>query len=180
MCDVAKIVNGSKPTDGGNLILEEAELNGLIKENPAFLSVIREYIGADEFLNNKKRYCFWLKACDVKIMKHPIILSRIEKVRAMRLASTKESTKKWAELPYLFEQDRQTDRDFLLIPRVSSERRFYIPIGFFCSRVVASDSVLVVPNAGFFHFGVLMSLMHNSWVRVVCGRLKSDYRYSNP
>ncbi len=107
-------------------------------------------------------------------------MERIEAVKKMRSASSKESTRNWAAYPYLFTENRQPESgNYLVIPRVSSERRIYIPIGYMPSDVIASDAVQIVPNATLYEFGMLISIVHNAWMRVVCGRLKSDYRYSN-
>ena len=110
----------------------------------------------------------------------PLVVKRIEAVKEMRLKSTKEATRNWAAYPYLFTENRQPESEnYLLIPRVSSERRAYIPIGFLSSDIIASDATQVVPNATLYEFGVLTSNIHNAWMRVVCGRLESRYRYSN-
>ena len=180
LCDVSAMIKGSQPTDGGNLILSEDEKNDLSNKFPQISSYIHTYIGADEFINNKKRYCLWLVNANPMLLRQcPPILERIEKVRQMRLASPKAATQKWADYPTLFTENRQPISDYLLVPRVSSERRRYVPVGFIEQHVVTSDSAFVVPNATLYHFGIITSNVHMAWMRVVCGRLKSDYRYSN-
>lgn len=180
LCDVSAMIKGSQPTDGGNLILSEDEKNDLSNKFPQISPYIHTYIGADEFINNKKRYCLWLVNANPMLLRQcPPILERIEKVRQMRLASPKAATQKWADYPTLFTENRQPISDYLLVPRVSSERRRYVPVGFIEQHVVTSDSAFVVPNATLYHFGIITSNVHMAWMRVVCGRLKSDYRYSN-
>ena len=136
--------------------------------------------GAEEFINNKKRYCLWLLNAEPQHLKKcPLIVARIQKVREHRGGSSREATRKLAQTPSLFGEIRQPESGhYLLVPRVSSERRRYIPIGFLDTSVIASDSTLIVPNATLYEFGVLTSQMHMAWMRTVCGRLKSDYRYS--
>ncbi|MEE1290367.1 MAG: DNA methyltransferase [Spirochaetota bacterium] len=181
LCAVSKINKGSQPTDGGNLIIEAKDFDDFLKREPNARKFIREFVGAEEFINNKKRYCLWLvSATPAELRKMPLVVKRIEAVKEMRLKSTKEATRNWAAYPYLFTENRQPESEnYLLIPRVSSERRAYIPIGFLSSDIIASDATQVVPNATLYEFGVLTSNIHNAWMRVVCGRLKSDYRYSN-
>ncbi len=181
LCSVSKINKGSQATDGGNLLLSESEYEELIRKEPDAKKFIREFLGAEEFINGKKRYCLWLvNASPNELRKIPSIKKRVSAVKQMRLESPKESTQNWAAYPYLFTENRQPESgNYLLIPRVSSERRRYIPIGFLDSSVIASDAVQIVPNASLYEFGILTSNVHNAWMRLVCGRLKSDYRYSN-
>ncbi|WP_289293070.1 class I SAM-dependent DNA methyltransferase [Romboutsia ilealis] len=174
-----KITKGSQPTDGGNLILTEKEKIELLNKYPKLDICIKRYIGAKEFINSINRYCLWLKSVDSKVYNSvPEIRERLKKVMQSRLESPTPSVKKQAEFPTLFTQDRQPTTEFLVIPRVSSESRKYIPIGFFNSDVVPSDAVLILPNATLYHFGILTSKMHMVWNKYLCGRLKSDYRYS--
>ncbi|MCR5126367.1 MAG: methylase [Treponema sp.] len=181
LCNVAEINKGSQPTDGGNLLFTPEEKDEFLKLEPKAEKYIHEFIGSEEFINGKKRYCLWLVDTNLaELLKMPHLMKRIEAVREMRLKSTKEATKKWADKPYLFTENRQPiNCNYLIVPRVSSERRKYIPIGYVSSDVIASDSAQVIPNATLYEFGVLTSIVHNAWMRVVCGRLKSDYRYSN-
>ena len=171
---------GSMPNDGGHLIIERDEYESFVKQEPESQKYIKTFIGAEEFINNKKRYCLWLLNAEPQHLKKcPLIVERIQKVREHRESSSREATRKLAQTPSLFGEIRQPDSgNYLLVPRVSSERRRYIPIGFLDSSVIASDSTLIVPHATLYEFGVLTSQMHMAWMRTVCGRLKSDYRYS--
>ena len=171
---------GNQPRDGGNFILTEEEKNKLIQEEPEIQKWIHEYVGALEFINNKKRWCLWLKGATPQDIKNSKILySVIESVRDFRIKSNAKTTKGYAKVPHLFAQITQPDNaDYLLIPSVSSERRRYIPIGFMKSDVITSNAVQIIPYASIFDFGILTSNVHMSWMRTVAGRLKSDYRYS--
>ncbi len=180
ICFVPKIINGSKPVDGGNLILSEEQKEEFIQREPLSRKYIKQFSGAEDYIKGKTRYCLWLKditPAELKLM--PLVMNRVQMVREFRLKSPKEYTRKKADYPMLFEQIRQPQSDFILIPRVSSENRKYIPLGFLSKEIIVSDTATFVPDASFFHFGVLTSEMHMAWVRVVCGRLKSDFRYSN-
>ena len=181
ICNVSKINKGSQPTDGGNLIISAEEYDDFIKKEPNAKKFIKEFLGADEFTNGRKRYCLWLvDASPAELRKMPLVMKRVEAVKEMRSSSNKAATRNWAAYPYLFTENRQPERgNYLLIPRVSSEKRCYIPIGYVSHTIIASDAVQIIPNATLFEFGILTSLAHNAWMRVVCGRLKSDYRYSN-
>ncbi len=180
LCDVPPMNFGNMPRDGGGFILTEDEKNELIEKEPLAQKWIHPFPGAVEFINNKKRYCLWLQGVNPQeIRQCPIVYSRVESVRKMRMESKAASTRKMAETPTLFAQITQPiGEPFVIIPRVSSERRRYIPMGFMSPDVVASDSVQIIPNATLYHFGVLTSNVHMAWMRAVCGRLKSDYRYS--
>ena len=180
ICDVSEMVKGSQPTDGGYFILSAEEKEELIKKCPNIDPYIKPFVGAEEFINNKKRYCLWLVNCPPTILRScPAVLERIEGVRRARAASTKAATRKWADYPTLFTENRQPDSNYLLVPSVSSEKRRYVPIGFMDKDTISSNLVLVVPNASLYHFGVLTSNVHNAWMRAVCGRLEMRYRYSN-
>lgn len=180
ICDVPKMVYGNKPTDGGNLFLSSNEREILLSAEPQAETFIRRVVGSEEFINRKERYCLWLVNANPALLSRcPLVKERIERVRQMRLASKKAATRKKADLPQLFDEVRQpTFGHFIVIPRVSSERRQYVPIGFLSAEVVATDLLNMIPEATLYHFGVLTSRMHNAWMRAVCGRLKSDYRYS--
>jgi len=170
---------GNMPRDGGNLILSEEEKNNITLKYPEAKSLIRPYTGAFEFLNNKKRYCLWLIDCQPSnINKISDITERIAKVKNFRLQSKASSTRNFSNTPSIFCQITQPKQDYILIPRVSSERRKYIPIGYVSKEVIANDQVLTIEGATLYHFGILTSLMHNDWMRYTAGRLKSDYRYS--
>lgn len=179
LCNVPPIRFGSMPRDGGNLVLFEEDKEYLEKNEPLSVKWIRPYWGADEFLNNKKRWCLWLVGADpTEINRCPTVKKRIQAVKQSRENSKAPATRKFALTPSIFCQIAQPDSDYLLIPRVSSEKREYLPVGFMHSDVIASDLVYLVPDAELFHFGVISSHMHMAWMRRVCGRLKSDYRYS--
>lgn len=180
LCDVPEIVFGNMPNDGGNLIIEENELDSFIKKEPNAKKFIRQFLGADEYINSKKRYCLWLKNTNpAELVKLPLVMERVKKVREMRLSSKRAATKKLAESPWLFGEIRQCESgSYILIPSTSSEKRKYIPMGFFGCEVIASNANLMVPNASLYDFGILTSSVHMAWMRAVCGRLKSDYRYS--
>lgn len=179
ICNVPKMRFGSMPRDGGGFILTAEEKAVLEKNEPLARKWIKPYIGADEFLNNKERYCLWLvNAEPSEIAKCPTVRKRVEKVREVRLASKAAGTRKFAETPTLFCQIAQPDSNYIIVPKTSSGKRRYIPLGFKDKDTIASDLVFLIPNAGLYEFGVLMSNVHNSWMRLVAGRLKSDYRYA--
>ncbi len=178
--DVPEMLFGSMPNDGGNFILTRQEKDELIRKDLNAARFIRLFLGADEFINKKERYCLWLAdASPSEIRRNPDLLKRIENVRNLRLESKREATRKLADIPTLFGEIRQPENGhYLLVPRVSSERRKYVPLGFLDCEIIASDAVQIIPNATLYHFGVLTSNVHMAWMCVVCGRLKSDYRYS--
>lgn len=179
ICDVPAMRFGSMPRDGGHLILTPDERDIFLAQEPRAAKWIRPYTGAEEFLNGGKRYCLWLlEANPAEIRGMPKVMERLEAVRNYRLASKAASTQKAAANPGIFVQLAQPANDYLLVPRVSSERRQYIPLAFVPKEVIANDQVLTIQGATLFHFGVLSSAMHMAWVRYTCGRLKSDYRYS--
>ncbi len=180
LCDVPRMTAGNKPSDGGNLILSQSERDAILATDASMSPFIRRYVGSKDFINNDEiRYCIWLKgASPFAYRKNPEIVRRLNAVREMRLASSAAPTRALADKPYLFFSTPQTDNNYLCIPEVSSERRRYIPIGFMDKSVIASNKLLIVPNANLYHFGVLTSNVHMAWTRVVCGRLKSDYQYS--
>ena len=180
LCNVSPIVFGSMPNDGGNLLLSDVEKDELIKLEPAAKDWIKPFVGAEEFINKLSRWCLWLVDCPPSQLKAmPHVLKRVEAVRLARAASNRKTTQDLAATPTLFGEIRQPASAYLLIPRVSSERRPFIPVGFLEPAQIASDATLVVPNATLYHFGILTSTMHNAWMRQVCGRLESRYRYSN-
>ncbi len=170
---------GSMPRDGGGFVLNAEEREYLLKNEPLSEKWIKPYIGSDEFINNKQRWCLWLVGAEPKEIKQcPTVYKRIEFVRQSRLNSVAAGTRKFAATPTLFCQIAQPDSDYIIVPKVSSERRRYIPIGFMPKNIIASDLVFLIPNATIYHFGILTSNVHMNWTRTVCGRLKSDYRYS--
>ena len=179
LCDVPKMRFGSMPRDGGGFVLSPEEKEELVKKEPLAAKWIRPYIGAVEFLNNKERYCLWLVNADPgEISKCPTVKKRVEFVRETRASSKAAGTRKFAATPTLFCQIAQPDTDYIIVPKTSSGKRRYVPIGFMDKDTIASDLVFLIPDAGLYEFGVLMSNVHNSWMRLVAGRLKSDYRYA--
>ena len=180
ICDVPEIRFGNMPNDKGNFLLTDEEKAQLLKDEPGASSVIRPILSAKEYLNGINRWCIWLKdVSPSEIRSLPKILDRVEAVKKYREASARETTKKLASYPALFGEIRQPDSNYVLIPRHSSETRRYIPMSYFSSDYIVSDSCLFIADASFYHFGILCSEMHMAWVKVVCGRIKSDYRYSN-
>ena len=180
LCGMSKMSFGNQPRDGGFFVMKEDEYHDIMEKEPELQKWLHPYIGADEFIKGKKRWCLWLKHSSPKdIMNSKILSEKVEAVRQFRLSSKAKTTNGYAKVPQLFAQITQPDDvDFLIIPRVSSERRRYVPIGFVTADIISSDAVQIVPDATLYHFGVLTSNVHMSWMRAVCGRLKSDYRYS--
>ena len=179
LCEVPRMFFGSMPRDGGGFVLTESEKDDLIKNEPLAKKWIHLYLGADEFINNKKRYCLWLVgAAPNELRSCKEVMRRVENVKLFRASSKAAATRKFAETPTLFCQIAQPDTDYVIVPAVSSERRRYIPIGFMGKETIASNLVQIIPNAKLYHFGILTSNVHMAWMRAVCGRLKSDYRYS--
>jgi type I restriction-modification system DNA methylase subunit len=177
---VPNINFGSMPNDRGYLILTESEKEEFLNNEPDAQKWIRPYTGAQEFINGYSRYCLWLVGIQPQELKQlKGIAQRVEQVKRVRSQSSRDSTRKLADFPALFGENRQPDTDYLLVPRVSSERRKYIPIGFISQEVIGNDQVLLIPNATLYLFGILTSEMHMTWVRYVCGRLESRFRYSN-
>ncbi len=180
LCDIPQMNFGNQPRDGGHFVLTEEEKESLIQQEPALAKWIRPYIGAEEFIKQKSRYCLWLRyAQPADIKQSKILYDRVQAVREFRLASSAKTTQGYAKVPHLFAQITQPEgEDYLLVPSVSSERRRYVPIGFMKSDVISSNAVQIIPNATLYHFGVLTSNVHMAWMRVVCGRLEMRYRYS--
>ena len=180
LCDVPICTMGNKPSDGGNLILSQDERDELIKNDPKIAQCVRRYVGAKDFIRNDEvRYCLWLQDIAPSVYAHNReIMRRLEAVRQMRAASTAAPTRAASEWPYKFFSTPQPDSPCLCIPRVSSERRKYIPMAFLKENGIAGDSLSIVHGANLYHFGILTSRVHMAWVRIVAGRLKSDYRYS--
>ncbi|MDY6291255.1 MAG: DNA methyltransferase [Succiniclasticum sp.] len=176
---VPKMRFGSMPRDGGGFILNETDKEQFILENPYSQKWIRPYLGSREFLNNGKRWCLWLQNADiVEIRKSNLVLERIEKVRSFRAASKAAGTRKYADTPMVFCQIAQPNTTYIAVPKVSSERRKYIPMGFLPPGTIASDLLFIIPDGSLYHLGILESNVHMAWMRTVAGRLKSDYRYS--
>ena len=179
LCDVPDMIYGSKPTDGGFLFIKEDEYKEIIANEPEISKYIKRIYGSEEFINNKVRYCIWLVGVSpAEIRKSPFLMERVNSVREYRLQSPKAATRESANTAWLFQEVRYSENDYIVIPRVSSEKRRYIPIGFLTPDIMVNDAMQFIPNASLYHFGVLTSNVHMAWMRVVCGRLKSDYRYS--
>ncbi|MFM1961636.1 MAG: hypothetical protein RLZZ172_481 [Bacteroidota bacterium] len=179
LCSVPSIRFGSMPRDGGNFIMSVDEKKEFIIKEPSAEKWIKPYVGAQEFINRSWRYCLWLVGISPMELRTLLeILSRVEKVKKFRQESSASSTRKFADTPTIFCQIAQPADDYLLIPSVSSERRKYIPIGMMDKSIIANNLVFTCSGANKYHFGVLTSIMHMSWIRYTCGRLKSDYRYS--
>ena len=179
ICNVTEMVYGSKPTDGGYLLLEKEEKDEVIKKDPNIKQVIKRIYGATEFINNKERYCIWLYKTNPTLIKSsPFLMDRIKKVQEFRLNSTKDATRRSADTPSLFQEIRQPDSNYILIPCHSGESRRYIPIGFVSPNIIASNAVQIIKNATLYEFGVITSNVHMAWMRVVAGRLGMSYRYS--
>lgn len=179
ICAVPLVCKGSQPTDGGNLIVTADQYKEFAEKEPAALKYIKPFLGAEEYINGKERHCLWLVGASPKeLTKLPMVLDRIDKVREFRLASKKEATRKWADKPMFFTENRQPKGEFITIPEVSSGNRKYVPMGFLTSDTICSNKLQMVQNADLYHFGVLISNVHMAWMKTICGRLKSDYDYS--
>lgn len=180
LCNVPKMSFGNQPRDGGNFVISPDERTEILSKEPDLEKWLHPYIGAEEFIKGKKRYCLWLvHATPNDIKRSKILYNKVEAVRQFRLSSSAKTTNGYAKVPNCFAQMTQPEGvDYLIVPRVSSENRIYIPIGFMLPDNISSDAVQIVPNATVFHFGVLTSNVHMAWMRAVCGRLEMRYRYS--
>lgn len=178
ICNVLKIVWGNKPVDGGNLILSDTEKIELVSKEPLAEKYIKPLISAKEYLNGEKRWCLWLVDVNPSELKDmPLVLERVRKVKEMRESSIDEGARKLASRPTQFRDTKNPD-SYILIPSTTSENRKYIPFAFFGKDNISHNSCHILPNATLYHFGILTSMMHMAWVKYVCGRLKSDFRYS--
>ncbi len=184
MCDVPEIGIGNKPIDGGNYLFTEEEKDAFVKKEPRAEKYFKKWLGSDEFINRYSRWCLWLgDATPAELVKIPLVMECVKAVREFRLKSKSAPTQKLAEKPTHFHVENMPKSEYILIPRVSSEKRSYIPIGFITPDILCSDSVHILncsksKLAPIFVFGILTSSVHMAWTRAVCGRLKSDYRYS--
>lgn len=179
ICHVPLMSFGSMPNDGGHLLLSNSDRAQLLAVEPKAARWIRPFLGAEEFINGQPRWCLWLQgipATELRAMAE--VYKRVQAVKVARLASTRPETQKLADIPYLFGEIRQPDTPYLLVPSVSSELREFVPVGFLTPDVIASNLALTIANATLYEFAMMCSTMHNAWMRAVCGRLKSDYRYS--
>lgn len=178
--DVPKLILGSMAKDGGGFLIEPEEYEQIKENDPLALKWIRRFMMGREFINNIERYCIWLVGANpAEIRKSPTVMKHLEIVREYRASSTAPSTRKLAETPTLFAQVAQPDKSYVAIPAVSTCRRQYIPIGFLPKEIIAGHKLFVIPEAGIYHFGVLTSIVHNAWMRMLAGRMKSDYSYTS-
>ncbi|MDD6318306.1 MAG: hypothetical protein PUA61_05615 [Succinatimonas hippei] len=179
LCDVPEIWIGNKPIDGGNYLFTKDEMDEFIAKEPKSKPYFHNWLGAEEFLNGKERYCLWLGDCNpAELIKMPKCVERVRKVKEFRLASKSAGTRKIADKPTRFHVENMPKTNYIVIPEVSSERRPYIPMGYEDCTVLCSNLLKLIPDATVYHLGVLESSVHMSWMRAVAGRLKSDYRYS--
>ena len=180
ICNVPKMIYGNKPADGGNLIIEDDEIQEFLMREPQAKKYIHPLLGAAEYIRGKKRWCLWLVgAKPEELKKCPLVMERIKKCKEVRENSIAAGIRKFAETPTLFAQRTQPmDKDFIIVPRHSSATRRYVPFGFIRAGVVVNDAVQIIPSASLYLFGVIISNVHMAWMRMVCGRIKSDYRYS--
>ena len=180
LCAVPEIIKGSETTDDGHFMLSLEEVNFLTEKYPNAAACIRPFIGGGDFINGNVRYCLWLKDAPLnEVRQIPFIQERIERVKNFRLASTKQRTRHWAKFPTLFSEDRQPSSKYLMLPKVSSEKRDYIPFAYVEPEFIINNTASFIPNASLYIFGILESKMHMTWMSYVCGRMKSDFVYSN-
>ena len=180
LCNVPKMIYGNKPADGGFLIIEDNEYASFVSKEPQSEKYIKPLLGAVEYLHNKKRFCLWLEnVSPTELKKCPLILDRVKKCKENRENSIAAGIRKFADTPTLFAQITQpVGKPYIIVPRVSSETRRYIPMGFIDGNTIASDAVQIIPDASLYDFGILESNVHMAWMRTVAGRLESRYRYS--
>lgn len=178
ICNIPEMTTGNRPADGGNLIIEEEDYANFIAAEPNAVKYIKKLVGSAEYINNKQRYCLWLVGVSpAELRKMPQVMKRVEACRRDRESSPDAGRRKLADRPTLF-RETKNPQTYIIVPATSSERRRYIPIGFLDGNTIPTNAAIVVPDAEIYHFGVLTSNVHMAWVRAVCGRLKSDYRYS--
>lgn len=180
ICDVPKMIYGNKPADGGNLIIEDDALEDFLAKDPNAKKFIRPLVGASEYIKGNKRWCLWLVgASPEELKKCPLIMERVKKCKEVRENSIAAGIRKFASTPTLFAQRTQpTDKDFIIVPRVSSQARRYVPMGFIKAGTIVTDRVQIIPDASLYDFGIIISNVHMAWMRTTCMRLKSDYSYS--
>lgn len=180
LCNVPQMIYGNKPADGGALIIEDTDYQKFVEEAPAAIKFIKPLLGATEYINGKKRWCLWLVgASPEEIRRIPLIMERVQQCKNAREKSIAAGIRKFAATPTLFAQRTQpTDKDFIIVPRVSSQTRKYIPMGFIKAGTIVTDRVQIIPDATLYDFGVVISNIHMAWMRATCMRLKSDYSYS--
>ena len=179
LCDVPEMQYGSMPIDDGHLILEREDVDELLKESADNVKFIRKYAGGAEIINNRERWCLWLKGLSpADLRKSSYVSRRVQLTREFRASSNRLQTLKLADTPWLFGEIRQPDTNMLVVPKVSSERRRYIPVAFLSPDTIVNGSALIVPDATLYDFGIIISNVHMAWMRAVAGRMKSDYQYS--
>jgi len=178
LCDVPKMLSGNRPTDGGNLILSEDEKNDLLQKEPGAEKFVKRFMMGYEFINNVPRYCLWLVDAEPsELKKLPLVTKRVTLCKKSRLESTDKGRQKLADTPTLFREQMNPDA-CIVLPKVSSQRRRYIPMGYIDNQTIAGDKLFIIPDATLYHFGILNSNVHMAWMRTISGRLKSDYSYS--
>ena len=179
ICDVPKIGMGNQPIDDGSYLFSKSEMDEFLYDEPEAKPYFHLWYGADEYINNRPRYCLYLGKCSPnELQKLPKCLKLVHQVREYRLKSPRESTIKLADTPTHFQTENMPDTNYVIVPEVSSEKRRYIPIGFFTPDILCSNLVKLIPGATLYHFGILTSNIHMAWVRAICGRLEMRYRYS--
>lgn len=180
LCECQEMKYGSEPREGGFLLLDETEKEKLVEESPNLSHIVRRFVSADDYINNRTRYCLWIQQNDLKLIKgSKIIMQRLSKCKEFRAKSKQATAHAMAEYPYFFATRQQPETDYLLIPIVSSERRRYVPIGYVSKDIIASNACFLIPKASLYTFSIINSNIHMAWMRAVCGRLESRYRYSN-
>ena len=178
LCDVPSIRKGNQPTDGGNLIIDACDLEAFLAQEPNAKRFVKRLVGSKEYINNKFRYCLWLKdATPAELRQMPAVMERMENVRNMRMASSDAATRRMADTPHLFRETNNPET-YIVVPEVSSERRRYVPMGFLNADSIPTNKLQIITEATLYHFGVLESNVHMAWMRAVCGRLESRYDYS--
>jgi hypothetical protein len=179
LCNTPEIGMGNQPIDDGNYLFTREEMEAFIAQEPNSRELFKPFYGAKEFINRKPRYCLWLGECTpAELRQMPFCRERVEKVRNFRLSSPRGNTRDLAATPTHFQTENMPQSTYLVIPNSSSENRFYVPIGFMQANTISSNAVQIIPDASLYHLGILTSNVHMAWMRTVCGRLKSDYRYS--
>ena len=177
LCDVPLMTTGNRPADGGHLIIEADEYEDFVKKEPIALKYIKKLVGSEEFINNQKRWCLWLVgASPAEMRSMPEVIKRVQLCKQDRLNGASDR-QKLADTPYLFREIRNPEK-YIIVPATSSENRGYVPMGFLGYDTIPTNSVLIIPEAGLYEFGILISRVHMAWLRIVGGRMKSDYRYS--
>ncbi len=180
ICNVSSITTGNQATDDGNFYFSDEEYNHLVTDYPQAKPLFHKSYNSQGYIKNKHQYCLWLKGASPALLQSvPEICRRIDNIRQYRLSSPKKQTRDMADYPTLFSEDRQPTGHYIVIPKVSGQSRRYVPMGFLSPDVICNNTIKLIPNASIYEFGVLISNVHMSWMRAICGRTKSDYQYSN-